>query len=82
MTARQTIPRLDAFTYAVRSVWGFQVIYGETGHGNLEMDWSHDNIHHYRLFGLILTAPYITTTTTTTTTHSTSYSNLLGLCRL
>ena len=42
MTARQTVPRLEAFAYAVRSLWGFQVIYGETGHGNLEMDRSHD----------------------------------------
>ena len=38
MTARRTVPRLEAFAYAVRSLWGFQVIYGETGHGNLEMD--------------------------------------------
>ena len=42
MTARQTVPRLEAFAYAVRSLWGFHVIYGETGHGNLEMDRSHD----------------------------------------
>ena len=42
MTARRTVPRLEAFAYAVRSLWGFYVIYGETGHGNLEMDRSHD----------------------------------------
>ena len=42
MTARRTVPRLEAFAYAVRSLWGFHVIYGETGHGNLEMDRSHD----------------------------------------
>ena len=42
MTARQTVPRVEAFAYAVRSLWGFHVIYGETGHGNLEMDRSHD----------------------------------------
>ena len=49
MTARQTVPRLKAFAYAVRSLWGFYVIYGETGHRNLEMDWSHDNM---RIIGL------------------------------
>ena len=43
MTARQTVPRLEAFAYVVRSLWGFHFIYGETGHENLEMDWSHDN---------------------------------------
>ena len=43
MTARQTVPRLKAFVYAVRSLWGFHVIYGETGHGNWKTDWSHDN---------------------------------------
>ena len=43
MTARRTVPRLKAFAYTVRSLWGFHVIYGETGPGNLEMDWSHDN---------------------------------------
>ena len=43
MTVRRTVPRLKAFAYAVRSLWGFHVIYGETGHGNLEMDRSHDN---------------------------------------
>ena len=43
MTARQTVPRLKAFAYAGRSLWGFHVIYNETGHGNLEMDRSHDN---------------------------------------
>ena len=43
MIARQTIPCLEAFAYAVRSLWGFHVIYSETGHGNLEMDWSHDS---------------------------------------
>ena len=43
MTARQTVPRLEAFAYAVRSLWGFHMIYGETGHGNLEMDRSHDS---------------------------------------
>ena len=43
MTARRTVPRLEAFAYAVRSLWGFHVIYGETGHGNLERDRSHDS---------------------------------------
>ena len=43
MTARQTVPRLKAFAYAVRFLWGFHVIYSETGHRNLEMDWTHDN---------------------------------------
>ena len=43
MTVRQTVSCLEAFAYAVRSLWGFHVIYGETSHGNLEMDWSHDN---------------------------------------
>ena len=43
MTARQTVPRLKAFAYTVRSLWGFHVIYNKTGHGNLEMNWSHDN---------------------------------------
>ena len=43
MTARQTVPRLEAFAYAMRSLSGFHVIYGETSHGNLEVDWSHDN---------------------------------------
>ena len=46
MTARQIVPRLEAFAYAMRSLWGFHVIYviyGENGHGNLEMDRSHDN---------------------------------------
>ena len=42
MTVRQTVPRLKAFAYAVRSLWGFHVIYGKTGHGNLEIDLSHD----------------------------------------
>ena len=46
MTARRTVPRLKAFAYAVRSLWGFHVIYGETGHGNLEMDRSHDTYLH------------------------------------
>ena len=45
MTARQTVPRLKAFAFAVRSLWDFHMIYGETGHGNLEMDRSHDNIY-------------------------------------
>ena len=44
MTARRTVSRLEAFAYAVRSLWGFHVIYGETGHGNLEMDRSHDSM--------------------------------------
>ena len=35
MTARQTVPRLKAFAYAVRSLWGFHVIYDGTGHGKL-----------------------------------------------
>ena len=35
MTARQTVPRLEAFAYAVRSLWDFHVIYGEAGHGKL-----------------------------------------------
>ena len=47
MTARQTVPRLEAFDYAVRSLWGFHVIYGETGHGNLETDRSHDSMYIY-----------------------------------
>ena len=47
MTARRTVPRLEAFAYAVRSLWGFHVIYGETGHGNLEMDRSHDRKGSY-----------------------------------
>ena len=47
MTTRRTVPRLEAFAYAVRSLWGFHVIYGETGHGNLEMDRSHDIYNIY-----------------------------------
>ena len=35
MTARQTVPCLEAFAYAVRSLWDFHVIYGGTGHGKL-----------------------------------------------
>ena len=35
MTARRTVPRLEAFAYAVRSLWGFHVIYGGAGHGKL-----------------------------------------------
>ena len=47
MTARQTASRLKTFAYAVRSLWGFHVIYviyDEICHVNLEMDRSHDNI--------------------------------------
>ena len=57
MTARRTVPRLKAFAYAVRSLWGFHVIYGETGHGNLEMDSSHDTLALYR-FNSIQTSRY------------------------
>ena len=48
-TAEQTVPRLEA-AYTMRSLWGFHVIYGETGHRNLEMDWSHDKklLKYYR----------------------------------
>ena len=35
MTARQTVPRLEAFAYAVRSLWSFHVIYSGAGHGEL-----------------------------------------------
>ena len=35
MTTRRTVPRLKAFGYAVRSLWGFHVIYDGTGHGKL-----------------------------------------------
>ena len=54
MTARQTVPCLEAFPYAVRSLSGFHVIYSEIGHGNLEMDQSHDSIlvylmHHIQI---------------------------------
>ena len=35
MTTRQTVPRLEAFAYAVRSLWGFHAIYGGAGHGKL-----------------------------------------------
>ena len=28
MPTRQTVPRLEALVYAVRSLWGFHVIYG------------------------------------------------------
>ena len=38
MTAKQIVPCLEAFVYAVGSLWGFHVIYGETGHKNLEMN--------------------------------------------
>ena len=43
MTARQTVHRLEAFAYTVKSLWGFHMIYSKTGHGNLEMDRLHDN---------------------------------------
>ena len=33
MPTRQTVPRLEALAYAVRSLWGFHVIYGGAGHG-------------------------------------------------
>ena len=33
MPTRQTVLRLEAFAYAVRSLWDFHVIYGEAGHG-------------------------------------------------
>ena len=49
MTARRTVPRLEAFVYAARSLWGFHVIYGETGHGNLETDRSHDSLKFFML---------------------------------
>ena len=42
MTVRQTVSHLKAFVYAIKSLWGFHMIYGETGHGNLETDQSHD----------------------------------------
>ena len=32
ITARQTVPRLKAFAYAVSSLWGFHMIYGGAGH--------------------------------------------------
>ena len=35
MTTRRTVPRLEAFAYAVRSLWVFHVIYDGTGHGKL-----------------------------------------------
>ena len=31
MTARQTVPRLKDFAYAVKSLSGFHMIYGEAG---------------------------------------------------
>ena len=33
MPTRQTVPRLEALAYAVRSLWGFHVIYGGACHG-------------------------------------------------
>ena len=32
MPTRQTVPRLEALAYAVRSLWGFHVIYGGASH--------------------------------------------------
>ena len=33
MPTRRTVPRLEVLAYAVRSLWGFHVIYGGAGHG-------------------------------------------------
>ena len=38
MTARQTVLCLKAFAYMMRSLWGFNVICGKTGHENLEIN--------------------------------------------
>ena len=42
MPTRRTIPRLEALAYAVRSLWGFHVIYGGAGHRDMGMGRSHD----------------------------------------
>ena len=40
MPTRQTVPRLEALGYVVRSLWGFHVIYGS--HGEYGNGQSHD----------------------------------------